>query len=82
MKEPCSSSTFLAYEDMKVSDQFYREVLGLPLIEDQGWAKVYRTYGKANVGIVEAHLGPVEKPVELARYSPSSSKMSKLGTNG
>ena len=42
---------------------FYREVLGLPLIEDQGWAKVYRIHSCAHVGIVEARRGPVEKPV-------------------
>ena len=63
MKEPCASITFLTHEDMKAGDHFYREVLGLPLIEDQGWAKVYRIHGTANVGIVEARRGPVEKPV-------------------
>ncbi len=63
MKEPCASITFLTHEDMKAGDHFYREVLGLPLIEDQGWAKVYRIHGAANVGIVEARRGPVEKPV-------------------
>jgi len=62
MKDPYASITFLTYEDMKAGDHFYREVLGLPLIEDQGWAKVYRIHGSAHVGIVEARRGPVEKP--------------------
>ena len=63
MKEPYASITFLTYEDMDAGDHFYRVVLGLPLIEDQGWAKVYRIHGAANVGIVEARCGPVEEPL-------------------
>lgn len=63
MREPYASITFLTYEDMKAGDHFYRVVLGFPLVEDQGWAKVYRIHGAANVGIVQAHRGPVEKPV-------------------
>jgi len=63
MKEPCASITFLTYEDMEAGDHFYRETLGLPLIEDQGWAKVFRIHNCAHVGIVEARRGPVEKPV-------------------
>ena len=63
MKNPYAVITFLTYEDMEAGDHFYREVLGLPLIEDQGWAKVYRIHGSANVGIVEARHGHVERPV-------------------
>jgi len=63
MTNPYASITFLTYEDMKAGDHFYREVLGFPLIEDQGWAKVYRIHNCAHVGIVEARRGPVEKPV-------------------
>ena len=63
MKAPYASITFLTYEDMEAGDHFYRVVLGLPLIEDQGWAKVYRTHGSAHVGIVEARRRPIEKPV-------------------
>ena len=59
MKAPYAGITFLTYEDFEAGDHFYREVLGLPLIEDQGWAKVYRIHGAANVGIVEARRGPV-----------------------
>jgi len=63
MQTPYASITFLTYEDMNAGDHFYRVVLGLPLIEDQGWAKVYRIHGAASVGIVEARRGPVDKPV-------------------
>lgn len=63
MNEPYASITFLTYEDMEAGDRFYRVVLGFGLIEDQGWAKVYRIHGCAHVGIVEAGRGPVEKTV-------------------
>lgn len=63
MKAPYAGITFLTYEDFDAGDHFYREVLGLPLIEDQGWARVYRIHGSAHVGIVKARRGPVEKPV-------------------
>ncbi len=63
MTNPYASITFLTYEDMAVGDRFYRVILGLPLIEDQEWAKVYRIHGCAHVGIVEARRDLVEKPV-------------------
>ena len=63
MQTPYAAITFLTYEDMEAGDHFYRVVLGLPLIEDQGWAKVYRIHGAANVGIAEARRGPVDKTV-------------------
>ncbi|MBE0635643.1 VOC family protein [Candidatus Bipolaricaulota bacterium] len=63
MKAPYAGITFLTYEDVAVGDRFYREVLGLPLIEDQGWAKVYRIHGSSHVGIVSARRGPIDKPV-------------------
>ena len=63
MQAPYAAITFLTYEDMETGDHFYRVVLGLPLIEDQGWAKVYRIHGAAGVGIVKARRGPVDKPV-------------------
>ena len=53
----------MTYEDLEAGDHFYRVVLGLPLIEDQGWAKVYRLHGSSHVGIVEARRGSVEVPV-------------------
>ena len=54
MISPYAAITFLTYEDMEAGDRFYREVLGLPLVEDQGWAKVYRVHGSAYVGIVQS----------------------------
>lgn len=63
MTAPYAAITFLTHEDMQAGDHFYREVLGLPLVEDQGWAKVYRIHGDAYVGIVEARRGPIDRPV-------------------
>jgi len=63
MKAPYAGITFLTYKDLEAGDHFYRVVLGLPLIEDQGWAKVYRIHGSAHVGIVEARRGSVEVSV-------------------
>ena len=63
MNGPYAGITFLTYENLDAGDHFYRRVLGFPLIEDQGWAKVYRIHGSAHVGIVKARRGAVEKPV-------------------
>ena len=63
MKAPYAGISFLTYDDLEAGDHFYREVLGLPLIEDQGWARVYRIHGSAHIGIVKARRGPVEPPV-------------------
>lgn len=60
---PYASITFLTYEDLEAGIHFYGETLGLPLIEDQGWAKVYRISGSACVGLVSSRGRTPEKPV-------------------
>ncbi len=62
MKTPYAGITFLSYDDLEVGDRFYREVLGLPLIEDQGWAKVYRIHGSAHVGLVDSRARAQDQP--------------------
>lgn len=52
-----SQITFLYYEDLDPIDAFYRETLGLDLVEDQGWAKIYRAAGRAFLGIVRGEEG-------------------------
>jgi len=54
MIQPSAAITFLTYEDLTAGDRFYREVLGLLLIEDQGWARVYRIASGAHLGIVQS----------------------------
>ena len=63
MDRPSASIAFRTYENLQVGMRFYGETLGLPLVEDQGWAKVYRISGAAYIGIVEARQGSVERPV-------------------
>jgi predicted enzyme related to lactoylglutathione lyase len=47
-----SQITFLYYKDLAPIERFYGEVLGLDLVEDQGWAKIYAAGGNAFIGIV------------------------------
>jgi predicted enzyme related to lactoylglutathione lyase len=63
-----SQITFLYYPDIEPISNFYQEVLGLELVEDQGWAKIYRTSGNAFVGVVAGNKGfhqPQEKNAVL-----------------
>lgn len=52
--QPAVSSqiTFLYYHSLEAPQRFYGETLGLELVEDQNWAKIYRVAGSAFVGIV------------------------------
>ncbi|GJM40223.1 MAG: hypothetical protein DHS20C20_05050 [Ardenticatenaceae bacterium] len=51
-----SQITFLYYKNLAAAQQFYEGILGLELVEDQGWAKIYCINGAAFVGLVdEAH---------------------------
>jgi len=47
-----SQITFLYYQDLAPIERFYGQVLGLDLVVDQGWAKIYATSGNAFIGIV------------------------------
>jgi catechol 2,3-dioxygenase-like lactoylglutathione lyase family enzyme len=60
--------TFLYYDRIEAASQFYGEVLGFDLVEDQGWAKIYRVAGGAYLGIVAGDKGfhtPQEKSAVL-----------------
>jgi catechol 2,3-dioxygenase-like lactoylglutathione lyase family enzyme len=49
--------TFLYYRDLMAAAAFYEDVLGLPLIIDQGWSKIYRICAGAHVGLVDEARG-------------------------
>lgn len=49
--------TFLYYRDLDEVVPFYRDVLGLPLRVDQGWAKIYGVGEGACVGLVDETRG-------------------------
>lgn len=52
-----SQITFLYYADLEPAAHFYGQVLGLPLVADQGWAKIYQVGPGAFVGIVAGERG-------------------------
>ncbi len=49
--------TFFYYQDLARAARFYEETLGLEVVEDQGWAKLYRVSKGAFFGIVDAERG-------------------------
>ncbi len=61
-REPTATITFLTYENLAVGDHFYRTLLGFSLIEDQGWAKVYRIGNSSSVGLVQAGKTSILEP--------------------
>jgi catechol 2,3-dioxygenase-like lactoylglutathione lyase family enzyme len=48
---------WLYYKDMEGIQRFYEGRLGLELIVDQGWAKIYRTSGSGYLGLVDETRG-------------------------
>ena len=52
-----SQITFLYYMDLDAAIDFYGKVLGLELVEDQKWAKIYRVQGTAFLGVVSGEKG-------------------------
>jgi predicted enzyme related to lactoylglutathione lyase len=52
-----SQITFLYYRQIGPAAAFYEETMGFELVEDQGWAKIYRVGGTAYVGIVAGEKG-------------------------
>ncbi len=52
-----SQVVFLYYDDLTATDIFYREVMGFELVEDQGWAKIYRVRDGAFIGCVDGKRG-------------------------
>ena len=52
-----STITWLYYKDMQAMEKFYQEVMGLPLIVDQGWAKVYQASETGYIGLVDERRG-------------------------
>ena len=52
-----SQITFLYYEQLDVAARFYGQVMGLKLVEDQTWAKIYQVSERAFVGLVDGARG-------------------------
>ncbi len=66
--------TFFYYRNLHAAMRFYQDILGLPLVIDQGWCKIYRICHGAHVGLVDERKGlqnwTQEKPVQLCLRVP------------
>jgi len=51
------SITWLYYKDVLGMQQFYEEVLGLELVADQGWTKIYQLSDYGFIGLVDEARG-------------------------
>jgi len=68
LKRIQSQVTFLYYRDLRPIASFYEDIMGFELVDDQGWAKIYRVGGNAYLGIVAGEKGfhePQEKNAVL-----------------
>ena len=54
---PSLAITFLYYRDLSAAENFYANTLGLPLVIDQGWSKIFQLAGGAHVGLVDENRG-------------------------
>ena len=54
---PSLAITFLYYRDLSTAEDFYANTLGLPLVIDQGWSKIFQLAGGAHVGLVDENRG-------------------------
>lgn len=52
-----STITWLYYKDVLAMQNFYQNVLGLEMLADQGWAKIYRVSETGFLGIVDERRG-------------------------
>jgi predicted enzyme related to lactoylglutathione lyase len=52
-----SQITFLYFKDLSKAGYFFEEILGLPKVVDQGFARIYRLAGGAFIGIVDEAQG-------------------------
>lgn len=55
-----SSITFLYYKNFEKAKLFFEEILGLELVMDQGFAKVYRSSETSFVGCVKKTEGSID----------------------
>ncbi len=52
-----STITWLYYKDLLNMQNFYQEVLGMELVADQGWTKIYRSSSTGFIGLVDERRG-------------------------
>jgi len=52
-----STITWLYYKDILGMQNFYQDVLGLEMVADQGWTKIYQVTNSAFIGLVDERRG-------------------------
>lgn len=52
-----ASITWLYYQDLLEIQRFYEEVLGLEMVADQGWTKIYQVSESGFIGLVDERRG-------------------------
>lgn len=52
-----SQITFLYYDDLAPIADFYENTIGLELVEDQGFAQIFRLTASSFIGIVDSEEG-------------------------
>ena len=61
--------TFLYYVDLPRAMAFYENVIGLKLVIDQGWSKIYEVTSSGYIGLVDqargSHRAHPVKPVQI-----------------
>lgn len=62
--------TFFYVRDLERETSFYKDILGFPLVLDQGWIKYFALNDRAQLGLVDASRGSIkasdDKPVLLS----------------
>lgn len=62
--------TFFYVHDLEKETSFYRDILGLKLVLDQGWIKYFALNDRSQLGLVDASRGSIkaseDKPVLLS----------------
>ena len=48
---------WLYYRDLRSMQRFYEDLLGVEMLVDQGWAKVYQVAGSGFIGLVDGEKG-------------------------
>jgi len=61
-----SQITFLYFEDLGEAEHFFGNIMGLPLVEDQRWAKIYQVTDTAFIGAVDESKGSLKAQVDNA----------------
>lgn len=58
-----SQISFLYYKDLSAAVDFYENVMGLEVADDQGTCKIYQVDGAAFLGVVDERHGHCSAPV-------------------